>query len=96
MEQQLTDWFILHPFTRNLCLLAFGALCAGIRADRAKLHAHRETDPTARFAWRVAIREYVLAMLSAMTPPIVAVIYKILGGVPPVAALLDVLSWFSR
>ncbi len=96
MEQQLIDWFTAHLFIRNLCLLAFGALLAGIRADWAKWQVHKAQDPTATFNWWVACRSYVYAMIAAVAPAISAEILYILGGTPQVQALavyLWTLSW---
>lgn len=81
-EQQLMDWFAAHPFTRSLCLLAFGALAAGVRADWAKWQQHRMKDPTVEFSLWIAARSYFYAMVTAVAPAFAAQVFKILGGMP--------------
>lgn len=79
-EPQLISWFASHPFLRNECLAITGGLWVAIQADLALLKKHQAGDPTAVFAWKVALRNYGIGVVLAGAPLLAAEILHILGA----------------
>ena len=73
-------WFVLHPFLRNELLLVFGSVSAYAKKDWESFKTYKLTDPHVAFNWRIAGFQYLQGAVIAIVPPIVAVIWYILGG----------------
>lgn len=81
-EAILKAWFDTHPFWRAEAIAVVSAVSGMAVHDYMTFKNAQAADPEGllmSFDPSIAIRKYALAMLVGAMPPIVAVIYRVLG-----------------
>ena len=79
-EQTVVAWFQAHPFWRNELLLILGAVSGLAKADWDAFKDFKIGEPHAVFDWKVAGWQYFQGIVIGGLPPIVAELWRILGG----------------